>query len=872
MLATNAAGQTWSETTSAAYPSVPSTPTGVTVTPGYAQNVIAWNPANYALTYNIQRATAFGGPYTTIATGVTTTSYTDSGLITGVIYYYKVTAANATGSSSTTSPASGAPIPGTATKADNSTPLDQGSSWILGAIPTPVDNALWNGIYGSGTTSIGSGLVVNQLQLTSPSRAIAISSGTGNLTIGSGGIDMSMATQNLTISCPVILASAQTWYVASNRTLTVNGVVADGSQGFGLTAGGSGPVILSANNAISGNLTIAAPAGGLPTYKFGGNNPAGYVKLSGKVGPILANGRLDILNGAMPGTINGSGKAGLIFNLATSAQVLNFQGGSSFSMYQIGADNTSATLRQTGSGAVSFSYFGYNTVSPNAQTTFDGGVWTLGQIGQNSTGAQMSSTANILGGASVTITTPRYSHGAWNVTNGTLQFGGNVSEENGSNIPLNTSLNLNVSGTSSLLLISGSLTLGDGGSGTNSNGLIINSGTVSMTNLTVGTTTAGHADANTVALSGGKLTISGVLTSAISGTSSTVNVTTTAGSLTATIPSGQRADLAPGLIISGNLNIPSGTTISSILGTTITLSAPAISDGTAVTTTFTGGFQTNVFNWTGGQLTAATITTGVGFNGSGSNISGSTLNQTVGTLAPGDTGTAGKTTINGNYQLGAAGTLAISVGGITQASAYQTGLYDYLTISGTTNLAGNLTVSLINSYTPTNTNTFIILNSTGTLSGAFANVSFGSRIVTAGGEGTFQVNKSANTVTLSNYTANTPIQNWRFLNFGIITNSGNASDKSDPDGDGLNNLLEYAFGGNPNAVDTVAPVASINASRFLQITFPRMRADLTYTVQGSSDLASWSDLVTNPGSVGTSVTYTDTTATPPRFLRLKVSY
>ena len=44
----------------------------------------------------------------------------------------------------------------------------------------------------------------------------------------------------------------------------------------------------------------------------------------------------------------------------------------------------------------------------------------------------------------------------------------------------------------------------------------------------------------------------------------------------------------------------------------------------------------------------------------------------------------------------------------------------------------------------------------------------------------------------------TPPEAWRFQNFGIITNTGNAADSFDPDHDGLINLLERAFNLNPN--------------------------------------------------------------------------
>lgn len=46
----------------------------------------------------MQRATSQGGPYTTVAEGLSETSFTDTGLSNGTTYYYVVTAENAAGS------------------------------------------------------------------------------------------------------------------------------------------------------------------------------------------------------------------------------------------------------------------------------------------------------------------------------------------------------------------------------------------------------------------------------------------------------------------------------------------------------------------------------------------------------------------------------------------------------------------------------------------------------------------------------------------------------------------------------------------------------------------------------------------------------
>jgi len=757
ILAANSGGQMWSESTAAAYPAPPSQPTGLTVTAAYAQNTLSWNAATYASSYTVERAPSVGGPYVTVAAGLSGTSYTDTGLVTGQTYYYEVVAANFSGSASATAPAQGIPTPGTAEKANNTNSLDQGSSWTLGAVPTIYDTALWDNTYTCGSAGVGGNLTAYEIQVTNPLQAVTIGTGTGAVTLGAGGIDLSAATQNLTISAPVALTASQGWLVPSGRTLTVSGTIDDGGLGCGLSLTGSGTFVLTFSNTYSGGVTIAPPSGGLPTYNFGSNNPAAYLKLTnGSIGVVIANGRLDILNGANVGAIGGSGSQGMIDNLDTTNNTVAFQPGSSFSMFNFGADYSSATLTSTGTSPIYFAHYGYNTGAPHAAYTLSGGTWYLNQIGQNNTGCQTSGTTTVTGGAFVEILAQTsYSHGTWNVANGTLQFAGSVGEFNGNGTPLNTSLNLSVSGGNSSLLVNGAITLGDGGSGTNSNGLSVAGGSVTMTGLTIGSSAAGRNDTNTVNLSGGELAINGALGTVVSGSTSTSNLSTAAGSSLATIQPYQRSDLAPGLVISGNPNIPNGATIVSISGGTIILSAPATggSSGIYVATTFTGGSQNNAFNWTGGQLTAATINPGAGFSGTGSSLTSNTLIHNAGILAPGDIGTAGKTTINGNYLLGAAGTLAIDIGSATQASSFQngTGYYDYISVSGTSTLSGSLAVTLINNFTPTNAQTFTILSSPGALSAAFSNLVSGTRVITNNGIASFRVSGTGNVVVLSNF-------------------------------------------------------------------------------------------------------------------------
>ena len=96
--------------------SVPTAPTGLSATPGSAQVALAWTGSAGATSYAVKRATTSGGPYTTVAPGVTGASYTDTGLSNGTTYYYVVSALNFQGESPNTAQVSAKP-PGTLTLA-----------------------------------------------------------------------------------------------------------------------------------------------------------------------------------------------------------------------------------------------------------------------------------------------------------------------------------------------------------------------------------------------------------------------------------------------------------------------------------------------------------------------------------------------------------------------------------------------------------------------------------------------------------------------------------------------------------------------------------------------------------------------------------
>jgi fibronectin type 3 domain-containing protein len=87
---------------------IPAAPIAVTAQGGFGQVVLSWAPSSGATSYNVYRATSSGAEGSTpVMTGLTSTSFADTGLASGVTYFYQVTALDAGGESNKSSEASG---------------------------------------------------------------------------------------------------------------------------------------------------------------------------------------------------------------------------------------------------------------------------------------------------------------------------------------------------------------------------------------------------------------------------------------------------------------------------------------------------------------------------------------------------------------------------------------------------------------------------------------------------------------------------------------------------------------------------------------------------------------------------------------------
>jgi autotransporter-associated beta strand protein len=140
------------------------------------------------------------------------------------------------------------------------------------------------------------------------------------------------------------------------------------------------------------------------------------------------------------------------------------------------------------------------------------------------------------------------------------------------------------------------------------------------------------------------------------------------------------------------------------------------------------------------------------------------------------------------------------------------------------------------------------------------------------GSGSWSAVTNSNTLSVS-YTPDAYVVWTQGFTWGTASSAPGA----DPDADGMENLSEYAFGGNP-LVASSAPKPVLGRSgdgRFLTLNFTALRADTTYSVRGTATLAlSPTNLTSYPGTIGGPVSFTDSVeigSAPARFLDVLIS-
>lgn len=140
---------------------VPGAPAGLTAAAGSEQVVLNWTASTGDASYTVKRAEVNGGPYTSVATGVTGSTFTDTGLTNGQTYYYVVTAVNTAGESApsaqvSASPQAGTSIPGVLTLTGTAGTNQAVLTWTAstGAVSYKVQRSVAGGTYADMATGL----------------------------------------------------------------------------------------------------------------------------------------------------------------------------------------------------------------------------------------------------------------------------------------------------------------------------------------------------------------------------------------------------------------------------------------------------------------------------------------------------------------------------------------------------------------------------------------------------------------------------------------------------------------------------------------------------------------------------------------------
>ena len=144
------------------------------------------------------------------------------------------------------------------TNADAAVTLNLAGSWVLGTPPGTGDVAVWDHTVQINTNkTLGASLSWGGIRVADPGALILIGTDGNTLTLGASGIDLSAATNSLTVNPPLVLGANQTWLVTNGLTFTAGGIVS-GSSLLTLNNGGNngGTVVLSAANTYSGGTLI----------------------------------------------------------------------------------------------------------------------------------------------------------------------------------------------------------------------------------------------------------------------------------------------------------------------------------------------------------------------------------------------------------------------------------------------------------------------------------------------------------------------------------------------------------------------------------------------------------------------------------------
>ncbi len=298
--------------------SKPAAPTSLILTGGGESNVVLnWTAPAGATTYNVYRRAQGGGGYTLLATGLVSTTYTDSALANGTIYFYVVTAVNSFGESPPSNEVTTIYVLNAYVAEDGTTyyVAEDGLTFYVqefGAPAAPTSLA----VTGQAATTIS-------LSWTASAGAATYNLYQGTTPGGESGTPVQTLIAGTTATATGL--SSGTAYYFTVKAVNSSGTSTASNEATGTTIP-SAPTITALGGTGSVVVGMASPVTGATTYNLQWSTTSGgtYAAVSGGTGLAYGSFPFNDTNAAA----NASATTGLIFY---QAQAVGAGGSSAFS-------------------------------------------------------------------------------------------------------------------------------------------------------------------------------------------------------------------------------------------------------------------------------------------------------------------------------------------------------------------------------------------------------------------------------------------------------------------------------------------------------------------------------------------------------------
>lgn len=405
----------------------PSAPTGLTVTGTSGGTSLSWTPGANSGAFTVMRSTTSGGPYTTVISGLTTTTYVDRVFTPGTTYYYVVFSSSTAGTSANSNEASGAPTTLNGTWNGGTGNYTDTSKWSGGVIASGTGATMT--VTSAGTITVNTTATIGNITAASSGTSLVLQGSAGN------GLYLTTATGTPTFDFT-------TWFTRYDYLTNIN---IAGTQGLAYK-GKSNALVLQSGvtwTGFSGGFTLTPSGDASQVYAQAAN--------------VLPNVDITMTPVTAGGTLNTYGNAKIVLNSGANQTIgaLNSTASTSGSVTQTAyLSSYTGGTNLTGSAPAGTNTSGFATLTVGSTNTDGSFAGKLGVAFNNSTGVE-DTTANLLNLTKTGTATQRFT--------GTLAHTGTTTVSGGA-LLINGTYDQGTGANAGRILVSSGATLGGSGS------------------------------------------------------------------------------------------------------------------------------------------------------------------------------------------------------------------------------------------------------------------------------------------------------------------------------------------------------------------------------------------------------------------------